>query len=222
MPKRYYCKMDKSVFSTEEELLKHIRSKYVQVFEGKDHEVSDLLYSLQNDFPDYEINIEDGSGWFAQYKITLTKNKGIITEYYGSVDNKSPYNLNKPMQYNQLVESVKEKINTYEAILKEVKEKYNFHTFDFKSFSYGYSEDEHSFNFSYKVNENDPLNIEEFYPYDIELEEYVGRLNKYFVKALEGKPSNFYDDGYFVDYTIDGIEIGMLMANKKVRLEVVE
>lgn len=222
MTKRYYCEMDKSVFSTEDELIKHIRSNYVHVFEGKDHEVSDLLTSLQNEFPDYEINIREGSGWYAQYIVELTKGESTVTQHYGEKSDDSYYNLNKPSRYDQLIVQIKEKINTYEAILRQVKEKYKFFAFEFKGFSYGYSEDEHSYTFSFKVNENDPWDSEEFYPYNMNTGEFVNKLNKYFVTVLEGKPENFYDDGYFIDYTIDGVEIGMMMTNKKVRLEIIE
>lgn len=222
MTKQYYCEMDKSVFSTEEELINHIKNRYVKVFEGKDHEPSDLLTSLQNEFPEYEINIKEGTGWYTQYIITLTKGDSTINQYYGNDKRRSEYNHDKPSTYNEMVKEIKAKISTYKNVVKRVSELYNFAEFYFAGYEYGYSEDEHSYRFVFKVHENDVWDSEDFHPYEMEINEFINDLNKYFVKVLEGEPNAFHDDGYFSDYTIDGVKIGMMMSNKRVRLEVIE
>ncbi len=223
MSKQYYCKMDNSVFSTEEELINHIRNRYVQVLENKDHEPSDLLHKLQKEFPDYEVHIKDGAGWYSQYVITLSKDGLEIDQYYGNDERDSVYNYGKPSSYADVIKELKEKINEYEYIVKRVKETYNFTEFKFSSYTYGYSNDEHCYKFVFKANEFDPWDSIEYYPSKSEAFEFVYELKKYFVKKLEGKPERFYDGSYFTDYTIDGVEIGIIMdSNKKVRLEVIE
>jgi hypothetical protein len=222
MTKQYYCNMDNSVFSTEEELIEHIKKNYVKVFEGKNHAVSNLLASLQNDFPDWEIHIKEGSGWYSQYIIELTKDGSTITQYYGNVKNDSYYNQDKPSQYSDVVKEIRDKISTYTNILEKVKTLYSFTEFKFSSYTYGYSTDEHSYCFNFKVNENDAWDSEEFYHYENELDDFIADLKKYFIRVVEGKPESFYDGGYFADYTIDGVKIGLMMNKKKVRLEVLE
>ncbi|RYI30461.1 hypothetical protein EVU96_08595 [Bacillus infantis] len=224
MTKQYYCEMDDSFFSTEEDLIKHIKNKYVKVFEGKEHSPSDLLAALQKEFPDYQVSIRDGVGWYAQYIITLENEDSVIDQYYGE-DDRLDYSSIKsaPSKYYSMIEELKSKINTVEYITNKVNELYNFAEFKFNRFSYGYSQDEHSYSFSFKVNKEDSWDSEEFYPYNLDEDEFIGELNKYFVTLLEGKPFPFHDDsGYFDDYTINGTKIGMMMRNKKVRLEVIE
>lgn len=222
MSKQYYCEFDKSVFSTEEELIKHIKDNYVQVFEGKINNVSDILTRLQKEFPDYEIQIKEGKGWYAQFIIELSKGGSTISQYYGSDKIGSDYSRSNPKEFDSLIEHIQEKINTYETIIKKVSERYNFAAFKFVSYDYGYSEDEHSYRFIFKVKEQDSWDTEEYYPYIEEIDEFINGLSKYFVRVLEGEPRVYHDYGYFIDYTIDGVRIEQMMSKKKVRLEVLE
>ncbi|GLI82542.1 hypothetical protein ANABIO32_02290 [Rossellomorea marisflavi] len=222
MSKQFYCEIDKSVFSTEEELLKHIKKKFVKVFENKDHEPNDLLSTLQREFPDYEVHIREGGGWYSEYVIELSKGNGTITQHFGSDGRDPGFRQNNPLKIEQLFNQINEKIDTYESILRQVDEKYSFAKFEFQGFTYGYSDDEHSYAFEFKVKESDQSAIEQYFPYEDELDDFINSLNKYFVKVLEGKPDSFYDDGYFIDYSIDGVQIGKMMTKKKVRLEVIE
>lgn len=222
MTKQYYCEIDKSVFSTEDELLKHIKNNYVKVFENKGYEPNDLLSTLQRNFPDYEIHIREGRGWYSEYVIELSKDSGTINQHFGSDGRDTDYSKDNPIKVKQLISQIKEKIDTYESIIKEVKQKYNFADFQFHSFTYGYSNDEHSYTFSFRVNENDPWDSEEYFPYEDEISDFIVSLNKYFVRVLEGKPQSYDEDGYFMDYLIDGIRIENIMSKNKVRLEVIE
>jgi hypothetical protein len=218
MSKQYYCEMDKSVFSTEEELIKHIKNNYVQVLEGKGHEVSDLHSKLKHDFPDYEISIEDGKGWYAEYIIRLTKNNGIIEQSYGNEGGR----LNNPDNYKLLKVQIEAKIRISNGILSKVNEKYNFEEFEFSSYEYGYGENEHRYEFRYKVNKNDAYEHDYFYPYNTSVDDFVKSLEQYFVTVLEGEPKPVRVGGYFIGYSINGIDIGVMMGNKKVRLEIIE
>lgn len=223
MTKQYYCEMDDSFFSAEDDLINHIKKKYVKVFEGKEHSPSDLLLDLKREFPDYKINIENGNGWYTQYIIRLEKEDSEIVQYYGEDNRLSSYNQKAPSKFNVMVSEIKNKIQTSRLIVDKVKELYNFAEFKFNRFSYGYSTDEHSYTFDFKVNKDDPWDTEEYHPYHREPEKFIEELHKYFATLLEGKPLVIYDDnGYFDDYTINGTKIGNMMQNKKVRLEVIE
>lgn len=221
MSKQYYCEMDKSVFSTEEELIQHIKDRYVKVFENKDHEPSDLLSKLKRDFPEYEINIKEGKGWFAQYVIELRKGNSKIYQHYGNYEDPD-YRRYNPTEYNELVNQIIEKIGMGAYILLKLNTIYEFHEVNFLGYSYGYSEDEHSFDFEFKLNEDNEYITENFYPYNLEIDEFIAGFRQYFATVLEGTPSDYRDGGYFLDYTIDGVQIGEIMKNKKVRLEVLE
>lgn len=217
MSKQYYCDFDKSVFSTEEELIQHIRSRYVKVLEGKGHEVSDLHTRLQNDFPDYEINIEDGKGWYTDYIIRLVKDEGTIEQYYGNTQPNG-----NPDTYDQLVAEIKYKQKVIDNVLIAVSEKYQFSEFKLQNYDYGYSDDEHRYSFKFKINQEDEYSHEQYHPYSQEADEFIEGLEKYFATVLEGSPSNIYDGGYFMGYSINGVDISMIMSSKKVRLEVIE
>ncbi|RKJ27054.1 hypothetical protein D7X33_42950, partial [Butyricicoccus sp. 1XD8-22] len=153
MTKQYYCEMDNSVFNTEEELIQHIKQRYVKVLENKNHETSDLLSKLQSDFPDYKINLKDGNGWYTHYIIELVKDGFTIKQFYGNQKDKWKYENGFPDTYEEVKEEISTKINTYEYIINKLASKYEFYDFKFKGFSYGYSDDEHSYDFEFKLSE---------------------------------------------------------------------
>lgn len=220
MNKQYYCEMDKSVFSTEDALLKHLRDNYVKVFENKDYKSSDLLHQLQTRFPEYEVSIKDGNGWYSQYMIKLSKDDSVIEQMFGKKGS-NDYNDTNPDTYNQLIASLEEKIATLQTVIKTVDEKFSFAAFEFDKYDYGYSDDEHCYTFRYKVNKDDEWDHERFYHYVNSEDKFINNLRKYFVTVLEGAPDTYYEDGYFMGYCINGVNIEQMMSRNKVRLEVI-
>lgn len=219
MSKQYYCEMDNSVFSTEEELIEHIKQNYVKVLENKTTSVSELLSELQKEFPDYEVHIKEGNGWYADYRIYLKKGNSEIEQDFG---NKGNNHFKNPETIEEVLMDINEKINIVESIVKSATNRYHFKDFSFVDYTYGYSVDEHCYRFKFKLHGSNEIHEEYYYPYESEPEEFVAELERYFVKVLEGKPQMYREDGYFEDYTINGVRIEHMMNSKKVRLEVIE
>ena len=220
MNKQYYCQLDNSVFTTEEELIEHIKRHHVKVFKDKPIGVSELLAKLKERYPDYDVTIEEGGGWYADYRIFLKKDGSKIEQYYGN--DKRKYNDN-PETFEDVVSELDEKISVVYYILGNLSKRYNFKELRFVEFSYGSTPDEHSYSFEFKLHNDNEVYEEYFYPYKNSIKEFINEFKKYFVTLLEGQPSVVYDEGYFDDYAIDGVKIGHLLRNsKKVRLEVIE
>ena len=219
--KQYYCDFDKSVFSNEDDLIKHIRENYVNVMEDKSEGVSSLLDVLNESFPDWKVNIEDGQGWYADYVIYLKNDNTKIAQYYGTKN--SDYTKN-PDNISNLIKEINLKLETISQVT-ELAEKlfYNLEYIKCTNYAYGYSEDEHSYKFAFKFKDSNEVNVEELYPYSCDIEDFMNEIKKYNITSLEGKPNTYYDNGYFADYTIDGIKIEAIMTrNKKVKLEIIE
>lgn len=217
--KQYYCEMDHSVFSSEDELIEHIKQNYVKVLENKTTSISELLSKLQEVFSDYKVHIEDGNGWYADYKVYLKKGESTIEQYFGNEGNK---HFKNPETIDEVVMEINEKIDVIDSIVKAATSKYDFKEFSFVNYTYGYTADEHCYRFSFKLHDSNETHVENYYRYEMEIDEFVAELEKYFVKVLEGEPQTYHDDGYFVDYTVDGVRIEHIMNSKKVRLEVIE
>lgn len=228
MSTKYVCEIDGSIFSTEEELIKHLKKKYVKEFKNKSTDVSEIYDVLKENFPDWKINIENGAGWYATYIIRLNKDKTQIEQYYGNDkdDNDKSYTYKgNPENFKDLVSNIKWKIETAEQMVRDINSIGDFEDIYCKEFNHGYTSDEHHFTFLFKLKGWEDYSEERYYPWgeNNDKEAFINNFKQYFVDKLEGEMHPYFYDGYFTGYVIDGVNInGLVRRAKKVRLEIIE
>lgn len=210
---KYVCKNTGSQFDSKEELKSYLFSIYGDTI--KDSTESDIYDRLKNQYPKFNISMQNGNGWYANSIFTLYNDSYSIIQYYG---NESSTCSKNPNTYEELINEIDEKMQLIFDISKEVLKEYKFKLKNAK-FTYGYSEDEHSCEFVFTTTNGEIC--EYYYPYSMNINEFVTSLKKYIVTSLEGKPSLIYDDGYFAGYEIDGVDISLIMNANKVKLEII-
>ena len=214
---KYICKNTGSQFSSEGELKDYLFKLYGDTINETDD--SNVYDKLKIKYPDFNISMRNGDGWYTDVIFELSNDKYRIVQYYGNNNSQGyPRNQN-PSTYEELAEEIDGKFNLISEISNEVFEKYDF-KLEEANYTYGYSEDEHSYEFVFLNGEN--RIIESYYPYKLDHYDFIHNLKQYVVTCLEGSSEHIYDDGYFAGYTIDGIDISIIMKAKKVKLEIIE
>lgn len=223
MTEKYACYCG-SVFTDELELIQHIKDNHVEKIKRVD-ELEDVLQAIKNNFPDIKVKTLSGEGWYCKTKFDLDW-KGIkIEQHYG---NSKHFDYEKfPETITQLVEEIQWKINIINQIINEVNNLGKFDYFKCKEFSYGYSSDEHRFEFLYKL-KNGYERVNYYHPWDCQSEyknvnDFINSFKIYFIKEIEGITDIIYDQGYFVGFSVNGINITPLFENnKKIKITVLE
>lgn len=228
MNNKYVCDIDGSIFSSEEELLRHLKEKYVTVFIDKKTDVSDIYELLKVNFPEWEVNVRNGGGWYAEYIINLKKDKTDIEQYYGNeksdTDKCYTYKGN-PENNVDLISAIRWKIDKADELTGKIKSIGDFDDVYCSQFGHGYASNEHYFQLCYKLKGENDYRSDNYYPWgsDITENEFTESFKQYFVNKLEGLMAPRYTDGYFDTYTIDDVPIDALISRaKKVRLEIIE
>jgi hypothetical protein len=219
---QYVCEMCDSVFYNEDLLINHIKERHIKVYEDKSIDVGELYEALKKEFPDDIISIDDGEGWYTEYRIHIKHNGMDIEQHLGNDKNRLK---NNPEFIEGAISEIKSKINTAEDIVKRLKEIGQFDTLNCRDFDQGQYSDEDKFTFIFKLPGEEKERIHTYYPWgkDSDVEKFIDGFKQYFVDKLEGIWLANYNEGYFEEFTIDGVSIdGLISRAKKVRLEIIE
>lgn len=235
MEKQYLCHLTKQLFNSKEEALDYFKTHHVNIIEEeneivtKDQETLILLKSLEERFPDYHIKVEHA--WMPEvgYLVELEKDNTKIQQHYLDTSKYSygSDSRDAPNTLNDLFLAIEDKFKMMKYLKESMLQVAEFEYIKCLGFSYGYSSDEHSYDFVYQL-KGQPESIRtNFYPWDDRnnqtIESFVQEIKQYIVSFLEGKPEARWLDGYFQGYNIDGVPIETLLnKGKKVKLEILE
>lgn len=211
MSKHLMCSVCDAVFSQEDSFIEHFKEKHIQIENETFFENDEILSKLKNDFPNLKIDKIQYDDHMANFLFYVHDGDCLIEQFYQP---QSEY-YSFPRTYDELVADIKWKISKKDELLKKIS---NIGTFDeiiCEKFDYGYSDDEHSFNFRFKTKGSKNDRFESFYPWakDQSEDEFVRNFKRFFVKTLEGEVVSYYEGGYFVGYKIDGVLINELLLN---------
>lgn len=216
MKKNKFICPNGSVFTSEEELNQYIIQHYFQeVTKGAET----IIEAVKKAFPDKEVWVEEGKGWYATYRIFTQKGKTTIETRFGD---------RYTNDVQEVLQDLKEKWKTVEYVVQEVNKLGSFYEFYCSEYDYRYGKEEEHYRFEIHFQENEDYpTTEEYYPNnenELSLEEFIHNFNGYFLTEVEGEVQIMNDhDGYYEEYAINGISIGkMISRGKKVRLSIVE
>ncbi|MCR8641425.1 hypothetical protein NV379_02035 [Paenibacillus sp. N1-5-1-14] len=217
----YVCKIDGAEFLEEQQLIEHIKNKYVSVLDTEiktDGLSCDSIYKIfKNELPKYvdidvRSDIEDGG-----YIVSITSKKfecdlscqvgeGEWNYYYARyLDPAEAVNYYK--QYFEFADNIIQKIKKEYSIILTVERMFE-----------SSGEGERDIVFSFHIDGQKLTEVYEFQHVD----DFAKNFKQYISNVIEGKIEIHRHD-YDTVLTIDGINIGgFISRSKKVRLEIIE
>jgi hypothetical protein len=218
MQKQLLFNVDNTVFNSDQELLEYVKRNYVSELEEKDIKLDELLNKLQTAFPNFKVNIENGKGWYCDYRVFISNDLMRFEERLGNNNNPNKSFDPNPETIEEIIKILNYHKETVEYIINEVNRIADFNI-KCTNHSNGYSPNEGSYEFTFKVDGEERYAY--YHPCNKTKDEFIKEFYQYVLTKLEGKLETIYDDGYFVEYKIDGIPIEGFVG-KKVRIEVIE
>lgn len=218
MNKQLLFKIDNTIFNSDEELLKYVKKNFVSELEVRNTNLDEMIAKLQETFPDFKVTVENGKGWYCDYRIFISNDLMKFEEKMGNNNNPHASYDPNPETIEEIIDTLKNNKETVEYIITKVN---NIGNFNIKCnrHSYGYSSNEESYEFVFSVNGEEHYSY--YHPYNTEKDEFIKQFYQYVLRKLEGKLQIVYEDGYFSRYEIGGIPLGGFV-DKKVRLETIE
>ncbi|MGG1659581.1 hypothetical protein [Brevibacillus sp. NRS-1366] len=217
MHKQLLLKFDNTTFNDDQELLSYIKQNYVTELDVRDIRVDELINKVQDAFPKFKVTIENGKGWYCDYKVSIRNKLMNFEERLGN--NENPHiSYDKNLEtIEDVIKSLKHRQEIAQYIIDEVNKIGEFNI-ECTRHSEGYSSDEESYEFTFEVSGEERHTY--FHPYNKDKDEFIKEFYQYVLTSIEGKLKKVYDEGYFNGYEIDGVPIEGF-DGKSVRLEVI-
>jgi len=222
MSKQFMCSFCSTVFSGEESYIQHFKNEHASVDESFENDNHKILENLKTDFPACKIDmILDDDHWFAEVKFVIDDNGTLIEQYFRSKQDNDSY----ADTYSDLKNQVQWKIHKKNELLSKIELVGSFDKIVCDKFQYGYSDDEHSFDFSFVIKREKETRFTSFFPWshDQTEDDFINDFKAYFLNSVEGAAAPYYENGYFQGYRIDGIPINeMLLKANTAKLFIIE
>lgn len=205
--------------SSQETFLQHFQENHIN-YESEDKktiQLNQIMGDLKKNFTGFSISRKttfDGSCLFV-----LQNDETEIEQLFdGNTFFKSPKNS------KELIDELSEKLLIIQTIKEEVMNSNAFEYIACKGYSYGYSEDEHCFSFSFLLKRESRPRTINFYPYEYnQITDFIRTFQQFYATELKGVPSLIYKGGYFEGYAIDGVPIDEILKRaKRVQIEILE
>ncbi|RNB59356.1 hypothetical protein EDM57_04230 [Brevibacillus gelatini] len=221
MKKQYICTIDNIKFTSEQELISHIKNNYIK--ELTDESSFDIYDTLKNAFPDADIDIVENNSedihvsmYFKNYESNLEfkikKNPDFEDTYYYSV-------------FSTVEDAIKyfkdNFIKKSEYLVQCLKEYFNFENIEITGLfnGYGYGDCESSIHFKFNVGDRV---VHDTYKFE-DINTFLNRMKGHVLNVVEGEFFIQHGENSSKDFFINGINVeDMITRAKKVRLEIIE